>query len=249
MSESFGGSLTEHAYYSIRNRILKGELPFGASLSRRVLAEEMDISIVPVGDALQRLENDGLVESRPRVGTRVRIPTSMAVRGHYIVREALESQSARIFAEKASAAEREEIKRLAAQLDALYGMVMGDRASRERLFEIHELHMRFHMRVAQCTGCHELCQAIEKNQILVFNWLYDTSLKNQQPPPNWHSELAAVLAVGNPEEADREMRRHTRYRMDEVMQRMDSVVNDSESRLAVFPRQRRRKKGEAVTAR
>jgi DNA-binding GntR family transcriptional regulator len=241
MSEPFGGSLTEHAYYSIRNRILKGELPFGASLSRRALAEEMDISIVPVGDALQRLENDGLVESRPRVGTRVRIPTSLAVRGHYIVREALESQAARIFAEKASPGEREEIKRLAGRMDVLYGLVAPEKTSRERLFEIHEFHMRFHTRVAQCTGCQELCNAIEKNQILVFNWLYDTSLRNQEPPPNWHSELASVLVAGDPEEADRAMRRHTRFRMDEVMQRMDSVVSDSELRLAAFPRQRRKK--------
>src|SRR5580704_14483538 len=107
MSELFGGSLTEHAYHSIRNRILRGELPLGAGLSRRVLAEELQISIVPVGDALQRLEGDGLVESRPRVGTRVRIPTAKAIRGHYILREALETQAARIFAESSSAAERE----------------------------------------------------------------------------------------------------------------------------------------------
>jgi DNA-binding GntR family transcriptional regulator len=241
MGEPFAGNLTEHAYYSIRNRILNGELPFGANLSRRVLAEELSISIVPVGDALQRLETEGLVESRPRVGTRVRIPTPLAVRGHYIVREALESQAARIFAEKASPAEREEIKRLAGQLDALYALLIPEKSSQERLFEVHEFHMRFHMRIVQCTGCEELCQALEKNQILVFNWLYDMSLGNQQPPPNWHSELADVLVEGDPEEADKAMRRHTRYRMDEIMRRMDSVVNGHESRLGSFLRDRRRK--------
>src|ERR1700733_7048962 len=244
MGESFGGNLTELAYFSIRKRILNGDLPFGASLSRRALAEQLEISIVPVGDALQRLETEGLVESRPRVGTRVRIPTSMAVRGHYIVREALESQAARIFADKASPMEKEEVKRLAGQLDVLYSLVAPETASRERLFEIHEFHMRFHMRVAQCTGCLELCQAVEKNQILVFNWLYDTSLKDQQPPPNWHSELAAALVAGDPEKADMAMRRHTRYRMDEVMRRLDSVVSSHESQPEVFIRQRRKKKAE-----
>ena len=246
MSEPFGGNLTEHAYFSIRKRILNGDLPFGASLSRRTLAEELKISIVPVGDALQRLETEGLVESRPRVGTRVRIPTSMTVRGHYIVREALETQAARIFAEKASPPEKEEIKRLAGQLDVLYSIVAPETTSRERLFEIHEFHMRFHMRIAQCTGCLELCQAIEKNQVLVFNWLYDTSLRNQQPPPNWHSELTAALVAGDPEDADKAMRRHTRYRMEEVMQRLDSVVTNHESQPEVFIRQRRNKKRATV---
>jgi DNA-binding GntR family transcriptional regulator len=241
MTEPFSGNLTEHAYHSIRNRILRGELPFGASLSRRVLAEELRISIVPVGDALQRLENEGLVESRPRVGTRVRVPTPLAVRGNYIVREALETQSARLFAEKASPSEQDEIRKMAGDLDAAYAL-MDESATRERLFEIHEFHMRFHMRVAECTGCEELCQAIEKNQVLVFNWLYDTSLGSQQPPAHWHQQLAEALAGGDPEAADRAMRTHTRYRMDEVMQRLDTAVGKSESRLAVFSALPRRKR-------
>jgi len=240
MSHTVRGNLTEHAYFLIRKRILNGELPFGANLSRRSLAEELNISIVPVGDALQKLETEGLVESRPRVGTRVRIPTAMAVRGHYLIREALESQAARLFAEKASHAERDEIKRMASQLDVLYLMVAPDAStSREQLFSTHEFHMRFHMRVAQCTGCLELSQAIDKNQVLVFNWLYDSSLRDQQSPANWHSELATALVAGDPEEADKAMRRHTSYRMQEVMQRLDSVVGTYEPRPEAFTRKRR----------
>jgi DNA-binding GntR family transcriptional regulator len=237
---TFQGNLTEHAYLSIRDRILRGELPFGTGLSRRALAEELQISIVPVGDALQRLESDGLVESRPRVGTRVRIPTASAIRGHYILREALESQAARIFTEKASRDEREEIKRLANQLDGLYALMKAEE-DRERSFEIHKFHMRFHMRVAECTGCEELAQAVERNQVLVFNWLYDTALGNQSPPPGWHSQLVEGLISGNPEIADAAMRRHTRYRMEEVLQRMEPYFGWTETRLAAFPKRPRRK--------
>jgi len=246
MNDPLQGSLTEHAYYSIRDRILRGELPFGAGLSRRVLAEELEISIVPVGDALQRLENDGLVESRPRVGTRVRIPTARAIRGHYILREALETQAARIFVETATAEEREEIQRLATELDALYSTMTEGETSREKLYDIHKSHMRFHIRVAECTRCDELCQAVEKNQVLVFNWLYDTTLGNQAPPAGWHSELAAVLATGNAEAADAAMRRHTRFRMEEVLQRMEPYFNATEPSLGTFARRPRRKLVPAV---
>ena len=241
MSISFQGNLTEHAYLLIRDRILRGELPFGTGLSRRVLAEELGISIVPVGDALQRLENDGLVESRPRVGTRVRIPTAKAIRGHYILREALETQAARIFVEKASPDERTEISRLARQLDTLYAELPETETDRERLFDVHRYHMRFHTRLAECTGCEELCLAVEKNQVLVFNWLYDTAAGNQQPPPGWHSQLASVLVGGDVEAADAAMRRHTRYRMEEVLQRMEPYFGFSEPRLSVFPKRPRRK--------
>ena len=110
-------SLSEMVYKNLRMRILSGEIPLGSPLSRRQVAAEYGVSIVPVGEALQRLQTEELVESRPRVGTRVRIPTAADVRGHYTVREALETHSARLFAEKASPAERTEILGLAGWLD------------------------------------------------------------------------------------------------------------------------------------
>lgn len=53
---------------------------------------------------------------------------------------------------------------MASQLDGLYASQPTDGAtSREGFVEIHKFHMRFHMRVAECTGCDELCQAVETN--------------------------------------------------------------------------------------
>ena len=238
----FHGNLTEKAYLWIRDRILRGDLPFGTGLSRRSLAEELGISIVPVGDALQRLENDGLVESRPRVGTRVRIPTAKSIRGHFVLREALESQAARIFAEKATPADREEIMQMASQLDGMFALTSGqDERSREERFKTHKLHMQFHMRIAQLVECDELFNAIEKNQVLVFNWFYDTAFENEPPPPGWHSRLAEALTREDPDAADAAMRFHTRYRMTELLQRMESHFAWDEARLAAFPRRPRSK--------
>src|SRR5689334_3381230 len=68
-------SLAGRAYLEIRNKILKGDLAVGEALSRRKLAAELGISVPPITEALQRLEREGLLESKPRVGTRVRVPT------------------------------------------------------------------------------------------------------------------------------------------------------------------------------
>lgn len=38
---TFQGYLTEHVYLLNRQRILRGELPFGTDLSRRELAEQL----------------------------------------------------------------------------------------------------------------------------------------------------------------------------------------------------------------
>jgi len=90
----------------IREAILRGKVGPGTVFSRRKLAEEFGMSFLPISEALQRLENDGLVESRPRAGTRVRVPTIEEVQGRYVVREALDAQSSRLCCERATFEER-----------------------------------------------------------------------------------------------------------------------------------------------
>src|SRR3989442_1125989 len=104
-------TMAQCAYELICEKMLKGDLRFGTPLSRRNLALEFRMSLVPVNEALQRLENDGFLESWPRVGTRVKVPTPQDVRDFVDVREALESQAARLFTQRASANERQELKK------------------------------------------------------------------------------------------------------------------------------------------
>src|SRR2546425_10943943 len=103
-------SLAAEAYAFVKQRILRGHLPLGQVISRRKIAAELGMSFLPVSEALLRLEFEGLLESRPRAGTRVRIPSREDVRGHFIVREALEVQAALLFAEMATPRERVELK-------------------------------------------------------------------------------------------------------------------------------------------
>src|SRR4029453_12614444 len=80
-------SLSNQAYLAIRDEILRGQLKPGSPLSRRRLAQELGMSVLPVTEALRRLEADGLVESRPRAGTRVRVPAATDIRELYELRE------------------------------------------------------------------------------------------------------------------------------------------------------------------
>src|SRR2546423_2306711 len=105
-------SLAHEAYRVVRQRILRGELGLGQPISRRKLAAELGMSFLPVSEALLRLEVEGLLESRPRAGTRVRIPTDQDVRGHFIVREALEVQAAILFATVATVEDRNDLEKL-----------------------------------------------------------------------------------------------------------------------------------------
>jgi DNA-binding GntR family transcriptional regulator len=210
--------LAERAYQVIRDRILKGDLPLGTSLSRRKLAVELQMSLVPVAEALQRLETEGLVESQPRIGTRVCQPTAQEIRERYEVREALEAQAARLFAERASVQQRQEMLDRAEQMDALFNRCFtgGDNNS-EFLYAVHRQHMQLHLRLAECTECHALCHAIEKNQVLVFNWLFDIAARRPPLPPRFHRDLLIAICGGDAEAADRAMRQHIRHGLDNVV--------------------------------
>src|SRR5262245_59231375 len=112
-------SLASEAYEFVKQRILRGQLPMGQVISRRKVAAELGMSFLPVSEALLRLEFEGLLESRPRAGTRVRIPSREDVRGHYVVREALEVQAAMLFAAVATPEDRMDLQKLAARVDAM----------------------------------------------------------------------------------------------------------------------------------
>lgn len=214
-------SLAERAYQLIRDKILRGQYPLGAALSRRRLAEELRMSFVPVSEALQRLEIDGLVESKPRVGTRVRVPTRENIIERYGLREALETQSARLCAEHADEKDKQELLRMAYHLDQLYASSAG--ADEDFLYSVHTYHMRFHLRVAEIGGNSLLRGAIEREQVLVFNWLFDTASRQRNMPPHFHSELAAALVGSTVEAAEEAMRAHIRYRIDQVLEAMRPV--------------------------
>lgn len=65
-------SLTNQVYDSIKRGILQGKITFNEKLDINHLAQSLGVSRMPVVDALTRLETEGLIERRSRVGTFVR---------------------------------------------------------------------------------------------------------------------------------------------------------------------------------
>jgi len=63
--------LREAAYEAIRDAIVRGDLAPGTSVSNADLAERLGLSRAPVRDALARLADEGLVETKPQSYTRV----------------------------------------------------------------------------------------------------------------------------------------------------------------------------------
>jgi DNA-binding GntR family transcriptional regulator len=214
------GNRADEAYHAIRERILRGELALGTPVSSRSFASELKMSHLPVSQALRRLEAEGFLESRPRAGTRVRVPTARDIEDRYEIREALETQAARLFAAKATLAERREMTRMAEQLDAMFAQAAQGRPDSEFLFAVHSFHFDLHVKIAQYSGCASLRELIERNHILTFNWFFDVAAHRQALPNDFHATLIRSLSEGTPEKADRAMRAHINYGRAETVKRI-----------------------------
>jgi GntR family transcriptional regulator, rspAB operon transcriptional repressor len=209
--------LWNKAYYRIRERILRGEFSPGEALSARRLAEEFGMSLLPISQAFRQLESEKLLESRPRAGTRVRMPQPEEIRGRCIVREALEAQSARLCALNANMKERVELMRLAQQLDTLYDRFGQSGSDPELQYVVHTLHFELHMRVAEYARCEELKDAIERNQVLIYNWFFDLAANRRSLPSGFHAQLMQVVTGSDPIAADEAMRSHVQYGVPELL--------------------------------
>jgi DNA-binding GntR family transcriptional regulator len=217
--------LAGRAYESLRAAILEGRLPPGTPLSRRKLADEFGMSAVPVSDAIGRLESEGLVESRPRAGTRVRIASADEIHGNYVLREALETHSARLFAESATATDRKSVLAAAEKLDAAYNALAGvSRFRPERRARVERTHIKFHMLIAKAAGVPVLTNAIERSRVLLLNWVFTATSVFEPMPERWHRDLASVLVSGPADEAARAMRVHVRFRQEDVIARFRELA-------------------------
>lgn len=96
-----GGSnenLSRRVFDEIRARILDGRIPAGEPLRERDLGSELDVSRVPIREALPMLEAAGLVTLSPRRPAVVTMVTRSGVDELYDIRSALEPLVARMAA-------------------------------------------------------------------------------------------------------------------------------------------------------
>jgi DNA-binding GntR family transcriptional regulator len=201
MKETSGASsLAVEAYSIVRQRILNGQIGLGQVISRRKLAAELCMSFLPVSEALLRLEFEGLLESRPRAGTRVRIPSPDDVKGHYVVREALEMQAAVRFSKFATQTERLELRKLAVRVDALAMQPNRQDYLRE--------HHRLHSMIAECSRCPTLVAALERTHALSSIWFCAMRQPSPSDPQRRHQELTDAVTGNDPIAAAESVKQH-----------------------------------------
>lgn len=118
----------------IRQAILNGTMKPGTPVVEMALAEQLQVSRAPVREAIQILEADGLVESEPYKGKRVKQLTLKEVEEIYSLREQFEAFAIRRIVER-----RIDVSELRTHSDAMF-----EAAERDDLAALNTADQAFH---------------------------------------------------------------------------------------------------------
>ena len=102
--------LTDQVYAVLHQAIVSGELPAGSRLRVRDIAAQVGTSVMPVREAIRRLEEAGLAEREPHKGAVVKGLTLEELVHVYGVRRLLEGEAARLGAERITAGDCERMQ-------------------------------------------------------------------------------------------------------------------------------------------
>lgn len=130
-------TLTDATTLAIRERILDGTLTAGEPLRQEALAADLGVSRIPLREALQRLEAEGLVTLVPHRGAVVaELPTDDALE-LFELRALIESDLIRRAAGRAAPSDRQAATRAASHFEA--ALSQGDVAS------LGQANLQFHL--------------------------------------------------------------------------------------------------------
>jgi DNA-binding GntR family transcriptional regulator len=128
-------SVVEQVMTELRRSILSGALAPGRELSLRELAEMLQVSIIPVREALRGLESEGLVVTRPGRSARVAPLDLDELQAIYRLRRRLEPEIAQRSCRLLSGAE----------LDRLDAQAVQFGAESRTMNDIYDSHHAFHL--------------------------------------------------------------------------------------------------------
>ena len=197
------GTAVDQVYGHLRERILSFDLPPDATLHRSELAHDYGVSQTPVREALQRLEQDGLVQIFPQSKTIVSRIDLRDLRETHFFRVALETEAVRRLAQMDN---KEVVKRaqtilnlqkaLVGQDDQMDLFTDLDRSFHLALFEAVAME-RIHVMMSRRLGHLARCQRLELPMQGKMEWII-----------GGHQAILDGIAAGDPNAAADAMRAH-----------------------------------------
>jgi DNA-binding GntR family transcriptional regulator len=195
--------LRESVYEALTEMIIAGSLKPGQHLVEVELASMLGVSRQPVREALQRLHNQGWVDLRPGFGAMVHVPAEDEVDQLLAARAALETESARLAAGRATKEEIADLRTLCDKGTELLAIDDIDGAV--------QANADLHRRITEIAGNRFLVDFAAQVDRRV-RWYYKPVVPTRgQASWREHSRLIKAIASGDGERAAQIMREHTEH--------------------------------------
>ena len=149
--------LRERVYQTLQQAVISGQLPPGERLRDQDLAAQLGVSRTPVREALQRLEDEGLVETTPRASTRVTALDARAAREAFPVVAALHALATRCAVPHLTNQDVEAMNTANASLASM--IAAPDTAT---VFQAIQADDRFHQVILEAANNRELLRALDR---------------------------------------------------------------------------------------
>jgi DNA-binding GntR family transcriptional regulator len=149
----------ELAYHALRDAIMRCELPPGRRLVIDDLARQLQVSSIPVREALQQLQSEGLVTNVPHMGATVSAISRESIDEVFTLMEGLETVATRRAAQRLTPEGAAELESLVAAMD--------EAARAARHDEWADLNTRFHLGISRLAGMPML---LEMTQRVLARW-------------------------------------------------------------------------------
>ena len=183
----------------LRTMIVRGEIEGGAALRQDHVAERFGASHVPVREAFQRLEAQGLVISLPRRGIRVTSLNAAAIKEAVEMRAVLEVLALRHSAPHMTAAHIAQLEQAQAMCAGATSLIQWDAAN-----------AAFHAAMVSPCGMPRLLEVLQQLQLTNSRYLFAAGLvRGWQPRSDQdHRLIIDALKEKNTERAVQLLGRH-----------------------------------------
>jgi DNA-binding GntR family transcriptional regulator len=186
-------TLTVQVYERLREAIIQQVLPPGHRLVQSKLADDLQVSLVPVREALKTLEAEGLVSIIPRRGAFVTEISLKDLADLYFARQLIEGETASYAVQHLTESDFSSMAALIQQMRVA--------TDHDDMHEFMRLNRSFHMTIYRALNNAHLLQTIEshweRSELYRFRYLFIA-----HNVPSIHDEHDAILRACRQRDSD-----------------------------------------------
>jgi DNA-binding GntR family transcriptional regulator len=188
---------------NLRDEIISGALPPGTRITIQEIAKRYNVSEMPVREALQRLQGEGLIELLPHKGSRVKVIDPSFMENIYDIRGAIEGLLI------CSSVENISLSAIAAA--ETINQKLSEAVAANRLADVVLLNMEFHETIYQFNTNPEAYKIHKKYSSLLksLRTQYPVSPERMKKMADEHTAIIAAIKAQNKALLERLVREHS----------------------------------------